>query len=234
MARSVLAGAPLSALQPDTRMAIRSSVNPFDQATVFSIYPQEIIENKRTIYPDIYRIPAGSPKNPARLVVGSASWWRDVDPEQPLLEIPVSAVIVAESIIKDYQNSRVGSNMGDCLPGVFYLPGDVSFKELIEKYPKELEKAIIKQNAWFNVLVKLGDALWARTNGNPLAIPDDMRLACKELGLNRDWVQNFARIEMVPCIACGQLRNPNYPICQSCHAVVDKAKAEELGLVFAK
>lgn len=225
---------PLSALKPDSRIAIRSTVNPYDKATIFSIYPQEIHETKLTIQPGDFVIPAGRPDRPSTLTIGPSSWWRDVDLDQPLLEIPVSAVVVADSIVKDYCNARLGSNMGDCLPGIFYMPGELNVAQLVEMYPQMLEAAIIKQRNWFNVLIKLGDALWARTNGNPLSIPDDMRIACKEMGVTRDWSVNFARVEMIPCVACGQLRNPNFPICQHCKNVVDKKKADELGLLFAK
>lgn len=231
---SVLAGQALSALNANNRLTIRGDVNPWDKATVFSIYPQEIVERKLTLYPELFVIPAGKPEAPGRLVVGTSSWWRDIDPEQPMLEIPVSAVVVADSIVKDYNNSRIGSNMGDAVPGIFYLSGDISIKELVERFAPVLEDAIVKQRNWYNVLVKMADALWARTNGNPLSIPEDCKIAAKELGFSRDWVQNFIRIEMIPCVACGALRNPNFPICGNCKNVVDKKKAEALGLVFAQ
>jgi hypothetical protein len=225
---------PLAALKPDNRITIRGAVNPYDKATIFSIYPMPIHETKVTLQPGDFQIPAGMPNKPSRLVIGSSSWWRDIDPEQPLLEIPVSAVVVADSVVRDYNNSRLGSNMGDSIPGLFYLPGDIPIKDLVEKYPQVLETAIVKQRAWYNILVKLADALWARTNGNPLAIPDDCRLAARELSYQRDWATNFSRIEMIACVACGMLRNPNFPICSNCKNVVDRKRAEELGLVFAK
>lgn len=230
---SIIAGAPVQALRPNDRQTIRSTVNPWDKATVFSVYPQEITEWKRTIQPGIFIIPKGHPDSPSRLVVGASSWWRDFDPDQPLLEIPTSAVIIAESIVNDYCNARVGYT-GAAGPGLFYVPGDISLRELIEKYPSELENAIIRQRAWFHELVNFADALWATTNGNPRAIPNDARIACKELSLTRDWSTSFSRIEMVPCVACGSLRNPHFPICQHCKNVVDKEKAEKLGLTFAK
>lgn len=228
---SVITGQPLSVLRPDNRMTVRGAVNPYDRATIFSIYPMPIREVKITLQPGTFEIPAGRPEKPGRLVIGPSSWWRDVDPDQPLLEIPVSAVVMADSIVRDYNNSRLGSNMGDSIPGIFYLPGEITNKQLGEEYPQALEMAIVKQRAWYNTLVKLADALWARTNGNPLAIPDDCRLAARELSFSRDWTTNFSRIEMVPCVACGMLRNPNFPICSNCKNVVDRKKAEELGLI---
>ncbi len=222
---------PLAALRPDSRMAERSTPNPYDKATIFSIYPQEIKEIKRTIYPDIYIIPPGTPKAPSRLVVGAASWFRDVGIDEPLLEIPTSAVMVAESIVRDYQNSRIGSNMGDAVPGIFFVPGEIDLKGLVSQYPQELERSIQRQMRWYEILVKQADSLWAVTNGNPIAIPEDCKLACKELSWSRDWATDFKRITMEPCPACGQLRNPLFPICGSCKFVVDKKKAQELGII---
>lgn len=231
---SVITGQPLSILGNDRRMAIRSAVNPYDKATIFSIYPQPIEEVKVTLQPGIFKIPAGRPEKPSRTVIGPSSWWRDVDPDQPLLEIPVSAVVVADAVVRDYNNSRLGSNMGDSMPGIFYMPGDMTVEELFEKYAPVLKSAILKQKKWYETLIKLADALWARTNGNPLAVPDDCRIAAKELSITKDWAVNFQRVEMVPCAACGALRNPNFPICSNCKNVIDKEKAEKLGLVFAK
>jgi hypothetical protein len=220
----------------DNRLAIRSESNPYDKATVFSIYPVEIEERKLTIQPGVFKIPAGTYENPGRLIVGPSSWWRDVDPEQPLLEIPVSAIQVADSIVKDYCQARVGSDMSSAMPGLFYLPGQIGIEELKKKpeYRTLLDNAQARQKNWFATLVKLGDALWARCNGNPVAIDDSMKLACKELGMSRDWVNNYKALDMIQCVACGNLRNPLFPICPHCKAVVDVKRAEELQLTFAK
>jgi uncharacterized OB-fold protein len=46
-----------------------------------------------------------------------------------------------------------------------------------------------------------------------------MRLAAKELGIQhlKDWMKDFAMVDMVRCKACGSLKNPLYPICATCH-----------------
>lgn len=226
---------PLNALKTDKRRPPKSDTNPYDRATIFSVFPREIIDRtKVTLQPNLFIIPPGKPDLPSRLVVEPAVWWRDIDPEQELLEIPVSAVVLAHSIVTDHNNSIMGANAGDAVPGIFYVPGDIALKELAEKYQTLWDNAILKQRRWYEMLVKLGDALWARTNGNPLAVDDLMRLACIELGLTRDWATLVQRMAMIPCSACGNLRNPAFPICSHCKNVVDKKKAEELGLLFAK
>ena len=88
-----------------------------------------------------------------------------------------------------------------------------------KEYSNQLKAAERRQNNWYGILVKLADSLWARSNGNPLAISDDMRMAARELNLSqvKDWMKDFQMVEMVRCKACGSLKNPQYPICAQCH-----------------
>ena len=200
------------------RRTIRQPVNPMDRATVVSIYPKRIEEIKHTIEPGRFNIPAGSIEVPAILVVGPSSWWREIDEEQPLLEIPVSSIQIADSVVRDYCNGILASNMGDCMPGLFYVPGEHNLITLKKSYQHELDKAAANQKRFYTELVKLADALWARSQGNPLAISDDMRLAARELNLveTKDWMRDFKMVNMTRCKACGSLKNPEYPICATC------------------
>jgi hypothetical protein len=216
------------------RRAVRGPVNPMDKTTIVSIYPSEIIETKPTISPGIFIIPPGSFDNPSILIVGTSSWWREIDEEQPLLEIPVSSVQIADSIVKDYCNGILGCNMNDAMPGLFYVPGSFTLVDIRKSYKHELDMALVKQRNWFTALVKLADALWARSNGNPLAISDSMRMAAKELNIQKDWMKDFRMMDTVRCKACGALLNPMYPVCPTCHAINDPVKAKELGLTFAQ
>jgi len=216
------------------RRTIRAPINPMDKCTIVSIYPQEIgPEKKPTISPGIFLIPAGTYDVPGILVVGPSSWWRDIDENQPLLEIPNSSIQVADSVVKDYCNGLLACNMSDAMPGLYYLNGAVSIIDIKGKYKQQLDDAKVKQKKWYEALINMGDALWARSNGNPLSIHKDMRLAAKELGYEKEWMKNTQSFEMVRCVACGALRNPQFPICQACKAIVDKDKAKELGLTFA-
>jgi hypothetical protein len=215
---------------PTHRRTIRGPVNPLDKSTIVSIFPKEIEERKPTIQPGIFKIPAGSYENPAILVVGPSSWWRDIDEEQPLLEIPVSSIQIADSVVKDYCNGILACNMDTHMPGMFYVPGSqqdskgvVDHKATLEwikkNFKAELDAAKVRQNNWYSLLLRLADSLWARSNGNPLAIADDMRLAAKELQQEgkKDWMKDFQMVDMVRCKACGTLKNPQFPVCAACH-----------------
>lgn len=217
------------------RRTIRAPVNPMDKSTVVSIFPKFISERKCTIQPGIFEIQPGTYERPAVLVVGPSSWWKEIDENQPLLEIPHSSVQIADSVVRDYCNGLVACDMADNMPGLFYLPGEWTADKLKKEKQGELHTANVKQKNWFTALVRMADALWSRSNGNPLTISDEMKLAARELNLiNKEWLKDSQTMELVRCAACGSLKNPLYPICSNCKAITDKDKAKELGLVFVQ
>lgn len=202
------------------RKAIRAHINPMDRCTIVSIFPKNIEEDKPTIYPGKFCIPAGTFEKPSILVIGSSSWWKDYDYEQPLLEIVNSSIQIADSVIKDYCNGMLGCNMSECIPGLFFVLGEYTAMEIKLKYKQKLEEVRTKQDNWYRVLVRLADSLWARTAGNPLAIWDEMRLAARSLNLNdKPWLKDYQQAELSKCQFCGNMRNAAYPICPSCKAI---------------
>lgn len=212
------------------RRTIRQELNPLDKSTVVSIYPKEINETKPTIQPGTFHINKGSYDNPALLVVGSSSWWREIDENQPLLEIPQGSIIVAGSIVNDYVNglAMINETMG---PGLFFIPGDIDLIKLRVSYKDRLDAALIKQRNWFMQLIKIADGLWARTGGNPIVIDDDMRMAANELNLtDKEWLKDSQTVGLIRCVACGGMRNPLYPICSNCKMVIDVAAFNKLGI----
>jgi hypothetical protein len=216
------------------RIPPRAPINQHDKSTIVSVFPKEIIERKATIFPGLFIVPPGTPEHPSILVVGPSSWWRDVDEEMPLLEIPVFSIQIAKSVVEDYCNGILGCDMDSNMPGLFYIPGEYNLQSLRKSYQHEIDKAIARQRNWYGILVKLADSLWARSNGNPLAISDDMRMAAKQLGLdNKDWLKNFQAVDNVRCKACGSQRNPDFPVCPVCKAVDDPEKFKTMGLSFA-
>jgi hypothetical protein len=218
-----------------TRRAIRATINPMDKSTVVSILPKQISERKATISPGFFELAPGSFDHPSILVVGTSSWWREIDENQPLLEIPVSSVQIADSIVKDYCNGLLACNMDDMAPGLFYVPGEYTVERLKKDYSPLLVKARENQKRWFMELIRIADILWSRSNGNPLAISTDARIACKELNIsNKPWLSDLQTAELIRCVACGSLRNANYPVCQTCKANVDPELTKKLGITFVQ
>ena len=221
------------ALNMLNKRTVRGPVNSMDKSTVISMYPRAIDETKETITPGRFVIPAGSIKNPAFLVVGSSAWWREIDDEMPLLEIPNSSVQVADSIVRDYCNGLLGCDMVSAMPAIFWVPGELKWETIKREYSNLIDEAIAKQNQYYRNLVKMADSLWSRTNGNPISISDDMRLAANELNLlDKPWNKDNRMMQLVPCVSCGSMRNPEYPVCPNCKTVVDVTKATAMGIKF--
>lgn len=222
-------------LEHTNRRTIRSPINPMDKSTVVSILPKRISERKATIQPGTFELNPGTFDNPSILVVGPSSWWREVDEHQPLLEIPVSSIQIADSIVRDYCNGLLACNMADQMPGLFYIPGEYTLERVKKDHQLLLAKAQQNQKKWYLELVRIADILWSRSNGNPLSISEDARLACKELNIqNKPWLGDMQQAELVRCVACGSLRNAQFPICQTCKAIVDPELAKKLNLTFAQ
>jgi len=202
------------------RRFIRMQKNPMDKCTIVSIFPKEIIETKPTIEPGKFVIPYGSLEDPGLLIVGSSSWWNDYDIEKPVIEVPVSSIQVADSVVKDYCNGMLGCNMADAMPGLFFVMGARTQKEILTEWKKALDEANKKQMKWYEILVLIADVLWSRTNGNPLTISDEARLAANSLNLkDKPWLKDIQMIEQVRCKACGSLKQPSYPVCPVCKAI---------------
>lgn len=215
------------------RKLIRSTKNPMDKCTIVSILPKDIDEVKHTIEPGRFIIKEGTFEKPSILVVGSSSWWREIDDDQPMLEIPVSSIQIADSVIKDYCNGMLGCNMSDAMPGLFFVLGEHTLLDIKTNYKNQLETSKIKQDNWYKILVRLADSLWARTNGNPLVISDEMRLAAKSLNNDdKPWLKDFKTAELIRCAACGSMKDPNYPVCPACKAI-DKDHPLAKDLKFA-
>lgn len=216
------------------RTVQRMPVNPLDKCTIVSVYPKEIIEIKNTVFPGTFVIAAAPEDDISILVVGSSSWYKEMEENQPFLEIPNSSIQMAESIIKDWAIGLPGCNMGDAMPGLFFVPGAFIKEEIKKKFPAEIIAARAKQNGYWKELVKLADVMWARTNGNPLSVSDEARTGATKLGLkDKAWMSDLFSYEKIACKACGQLVNPNFPVCANCKTIINEARAKELGLKFA-
>ena len=212
------------------RRAVRAPDNPLDKSTIVSVYPRGFTEVKHTTQPGTFKVPGGSREKPGILLVGTSSWWKDIDPEQPLIEITQSSIQVAASVITDYCNGLLCCDMGAARPGLFYIPGNHTQDEILEGYQSEIDVAASKQRNWYSELVKMADILWARSHGNPLSISDDMRLAAQELQTTeKAWLQDFNTMQLENCPACGQLRDAKFPVCQHCHTIVNQKQYDSAG-----
>ncbi len=213
------------------RRTMPSPKNPMDKSTIVSIFPKPLRERKETICPGLFELEAGSPEKPTVLVVGSSSWWKDVDPEQPLLEIPDGSVLVAKSIVDDYCKGMLGCDMKGSMPGLFWVPGAFSVFEIQKNHADKLREAKIKQDNWYKELIKLADIGWAKSNGNPITIALEMKLAATMLGLvDKPWMKDQIFLELSNCPACGNKTDPKYPMCANCKTIINPELFARLNL----
>lgn len=212
------------------RPIIRTMKNPLDKATIVSIFPREINDIKETIQPREFHLDAGTKEDPSLTIITPAAWVRDSGDERPLEEVYISSTALAQSVIVDYCNGLLGCAIGDKQPGLFFINGEVTKKQVLSEYKIKLAEAEIKQNNWYHTLVMLADSLWARGNGNPLIIWDIQRLAARSLGLeSKPWLKDFQLVEFIKCFACGTLKDPKYPICLGCKTIdVNHPLAKEI------
>src|SRR4030095_510093 len=212
-----------------------SPKNPLDVSTIISMYPRAFTEKKQMM-PEWYHIPAGSYEIPGFLHVEGASSWREMMDTRQIIEIPISSVSVAESVIRDWMIGILEVRLGHSQPGVFFLPGTWDYEQIkANKQAWEVyEKVHEMQTNWFLALINMADFLWAQSNGNPLVISDLMRVAAELVGdKNKPWMKNFQTIRMLNCPACGAMIMPGFPVCSNCKVVVDKEAFSKLGLSFA-
>jgi len=214
---------------------VPSPKNPLDVSTIISIYPMTFTE-KKAMMPEWYTIEAGSIKQPSFKIVEGASAWADRMADMPMLEIPISSISVAESVIRDWMVGIMEVVLGTAQPGVFFLPGSWDMIKLqTDVHAIQVFNTVINmQKAWFLKLINIADAMWARSNGNPLVISELQRIAAEHMQMEeKPWMKNFTVTRMTNCPACGTMVQPGYPICSNCKIIVDPEGFKQLNLSFA-
>ena len=217
------------------RQVIRTPVNPLDKSTIISAFPKTLDETKITLQPGRFIIPAAPPNDITVSTFGTSSWFKELEEDQPLVEMVVSSVEIARSIIEDYCIGLLGCDMATAMPALFWVPGAFTKEEVKIKFKKELAESVTKQENYFKALVGLADAFWVGTGGQSAAISDDMRMAAKQLNLiDKPWLKDSVAMELVKCVACKTLINSDVIVCPNCKVVVNAKKFKELSLEFAK
>lgn len=217
--------------------------NPADKSTIISVFPKEIVEDKHTIFPGHFVIPAAVSGGFSLTVIeGSSYYIPSMIDRMPPTEVQVNSAALAFAIINDYLSSTWLASKGIRGPGVFWIPGAFT-RDSVLKYKDDSGRTfdVLKaeaerqQKEWFSLVMDFADEVWARSNGNPKGIPDDARIAANYLGVSstKPWMENVIASTLEHCPSCGEMINLNYPTCKHCHAIVNQAKAKELGLVFA-
>jgi hypothetical protein len=135
------------------------------------------------------------------------------------MDLRVSAREIADDLCREI-NGDAGE---DSFLGAFVCAGDAPTDE-------EIAAATSRLEAFYRRKVAEADREWARSHSH-LFLDDLQRRAARTLGLEREW--NYELRESQECPGCGERVKPNVAVCKSCGAILNREKAEQLGLIAA-
>jgi hypothetical protein len=133
------------------------------------------------------------------------------------LDVHVTAHEVAEDLCREI-NSDGGD---DSFFGAFVAASDTPTEG-------ELSAARERLAAFYRRVVMAADREWERSHSY-LFINDVERRAARHLGLDKEW--HYQPRETIECPGCGEKIKPHVAVCKTCGAILDRAKAANLGLV---
>lgn len=185
-----------------------------------------------TVYPSALEIKAVSdPYNYVNVgIVEDAVTYVYLDADRGYMSRPINADKLAASQVDDFFTSIMyaepESEKEDVFsmhPGLFWLPGELTAKQVEDKYPERLKKIRREQDIWFTRIVEVADDEWARAKHHR-AISPVQKLAAECLGLTREWViqsQKQQEVTFSKCPACRTLVDSEAVICAICHCVLN-------------
>ena len=195
--------------------------------TLVSYYPQAVDEFIPFMYPSRYHLEASDGKRPQCLTIGPAFYVvenRNVDGGQGL-RVEVAPETVAQALVRDFRLSCAFTS-DSAYPAVFMVPEPVDEVGLMKKYAALVAESLAAQKTWFEALVRIADDEWQRYRLHRV-ISDLHRLAARQLGLKREWLEPKAE---VTCPACGTAVAPTQVICHTCRAILNEAAYKTMKL----
>jgi len=200
-------------------------VSKLDISTVVSILPVKIDESKPGLLPTQYIIPAvlDPRKDVNTLLVARARFPVYLDENRPALIVPAPSDVVADSICRDYKVSMSEYVPGVAEPGLFWLRGSLTVKDIETTHKDELSRARELQIAWFHKLVETADDDWGKYKMRRM-VSSIQRQACNVLKLDREWntekESNF-NLSLKPCPFCRADVHPEAIICTHCRGIIN-------------
>jgi hypothetical protein len=137
--------------------------------------------------------------------------------DKRILPLAITAREIAEDLCREI-NSDAGEQS---FLGVFVCAGEAPSVD-------ELRTAQTRLIEFYRALVAAADREWERSHSF-LFIHDLQRRAAANLGVEKEWYYQVR--ETAECPGCGERVKPGVAVCKSCGAILDRAKAQALGLV---
>jgi len=205
------------------------------KVTLVSTLPFRLEEPKPGLIPSHFSVPAAEKGSISVLIIEDGFHQMLIpmsDPKAPPMRIPDSGESIAKSVIDDFIGACIAigyekqENGAVATPGLFFVPGALTVKEILTKHAAEVAQAQKNTNAWFQRLVVLADDEWQRTRQFKL-ITKLQRIACRHLGLEKEWSQDVLLRSSGVCWACKSPINPEAIICTACKAIVNQAEYDK-------
>lgn len=208
------------------------SLDYTDVSTVISLLPIPLVEVKPGLIPAQYIIKAV--QNPMKdievLNIFRARFPVYVDEHRPAIVVPEPSDRVAASICRDYKITVSHYEVDKAEPGLFWVSGQYSIRELMNnidpKISKAIEMARTYQTEWFKRLVISADDAWGKYKMRRM-ISDIERLAAVALGLEKEWnIDTMVERALTVCKFCRSQVNQEAIVCPQCHGILDIERAK--------
>jgi len=205
------------------------------KATLVSIIPQELNEDKPGLIPSFFKIPAAPLGDISILVISDCYHFIYLDHERGSIRVADPALKVANAIVFDYITCQL-ARTADAEPGLTCFPGALTKDQVKTSRASELAELRVKQRNWFERLVSIADDEWART-GERRGISDLSRMGAKSLGLDKPWIRavpaEISKVDMKPCPFCMEKIPAQAIVCRVCRGVIDTKKFKEMQAIQA-
>ena len=203
------------------------------KTTIVSTLPFILTERKPGMIPGYYEIQRASTKDTLGITHIGDAWYPELipfsDTKAPPRRVNIFAEEVARGLVEDYISSSLAVSHDELdngtkrIPGLFWVNGVLSGKEVYEKYFNEVRDARLNTSAWFEGLVKLADDDWQKNHQHKM-ITDLQRNACSYLGFkDRDWNVNVIEqiMQAAICPSCRTNVVKGAFVCFNCKYILD-------------
>lgn len=194
------------------------------KATVISILPWEVNEQKPGVFPGRFHIDKAEDGEVSTLILSESTCYAVTDHDQNI-SVPViqSALKMADSLVRDYIDAKLAVDENS-KPGIMAVLGSYTPADAQATFPAEIKDLRTKQVSWFNRLVNIADDAWNRYHQHR-AISDEQRFAASYLKQDKPWNVDVATLSTyVKCPACQQTISAQTLKCPHCQTVIKPAE----------
>src|SRR5687768_2347899 len=98
-------------------------MTPSPDATIVSVFPLEVTEQKPGLNPQEFVIPAAAPNDISILHVGICHNIVYISDERGTMPVPELGSVVADAVVNDFLKGQLEYQAGRAHPGIFWVSG---------------------------------------------------------------------------------------------------------------